>query len=241
MNMKKLLCLFLISIFVCSVGCIGLKKETQYYDIENDYIKLEDYVNKIGGIDSYLKYLGKDIADKDIPENQFVTPSVRIYSMSNLPADDYIYRIESDFITSSREQYMKKDVEEPILRYPIYEIEIFTNIHAKDPALILKDQEIINALQTIRREGDSIRQEILSIKSKNYVYGYCILDLRQFSRRYGLTYIYTSRFDFDNPEHIQWICFDSKDGCLYTYDVTEILSDYYNEHRDVLMSSSENG
>ena len=84
--MKKLLCLFLVSIFLCSVGCIDLKKETKYYDLEQDYIELKEYFNrKENSFFQYLKKdLGKDIADKDIPENQFVFPSVSIYSMSNL-------------------------------------------------------------------------------------------------------------------------------------------------------------
>ena len=39
--MKKLLCLFLVSIFVCSVGCIDLEKEVKF-DIQNDYIELKE-------------------------------------------------------------------------------------------------------------------------------------------------------------------------------------------------------
>ena len=42
--MKKLLCLFLISIFVCSVGCRDLEKEVKF-DIQNDYIELKEYYN----------------------------------------------------------------------------------------------------------------------------------------------------------------------------------------------------
>ena len=242
--MKKLLCVLLISVFVCSIGCVNMKKEIKYYDLEQDYIELKEYFNRTdNSVFQYLKKdLGKDIADKDIPENQFVIPSVSIYSMSNLPADDYICRTESGLWGTSEAVYMKKDAEEPILRYNVHEIWIYTDPMAQDPALILKDQEIINALQTVRREGAPAPQEIPPRNSSNKdAHGYCILDLRQFSRRYGLTTVYRCRFNFDDPEHIQWICFDAKDDCLYSYDVTEILSDYYNEHKDILTGSSENG
>lgn len=244
--MKKLLCLFLVSIFVCSVGCIDLKKETKYYDLEQDYIELKEYFNrKENSFFQYLKKdLGKDIADKDIPENQFVFPSVSIYSMSNLPADDYICRTESGLWGTSETVYMKKDSEEPILRYNIHEIWIYTDRWMMDdPALILTDKEIINALQTVRKEGTPTPQEKPpAISAEPYNQNtYCVLDLRQFSLIYGLTFVYTCHFDFNDPEHIQWICFDAKDDCLYSYDVTEILSDYYNEHKDILTSSSQNG
>ena len=59
-------------------------------------------------------------------------------------------------------------------------------------------------------------------------------------RRYGF-FVDECEFDFNDPEHIQWTCIDSKEDCLYTYDITEILSDYYNENKDILTSSSQNG
>ena len=113
----------------------------------------------------------------------------------------------------------------------------------KRQELIIADKEIINALQTVRREEEPLSKEkkhqVCVNSTRRNVY--CVLDLRQFSTRYGLTLIYICEFNFDDPEHIQWTCIDSKDDCLYTYDVTEILSDYYNEHKDILTSSSQNG
>ncbi len=236
--MKKLLCLFLVSIFVCSIGCTDLKKETKYYDLEQDYIELKEYFNrKENSFFQYLKeYLGKDT---NAEKNQ----AVSIYSMSNLPADDYVYRRGSYFSVLSEGCFMKKNAEEPILRYNIHEIWIYTDRWMMDdPALILTDKEIINALQTVRKEGTPTPQENPpAISAEPYIQNtYCVLDLRQFSLIYGLTFVYTCHFDFDDPEHIQWICFDAKDDCLYSYDVTEILSDYYNQHKDILTSSSQN-
>ena len=156
--------------------------------------------------------------------------------MSNLPAEDYVCKIEAKLGIVER-YYMKKDAEEPILRYDVYEIRIHTGLNR--PELILTDKEIINALQTVRREETPKKYQSSRNSTRRDVE--CVLDLRQFSTRYGLTFVYECEFDFNDPEHIQWICFDAKDDCLYSYDVTEILSDYYNKHKNLLTSSSQNG
>ncbi len=232
--MKKLLCVLLISIFVCSVGCRGFEEEVKF-DIKNDYIELKGYLQKEDDSKD-LNYIGKDLNK--------LSYFVNINSMSNLPADDYICRTEATLQNVIEQYYLKKDAEEPILRYNIHEIWIFTNPYKRGtPDLILKDQEIINALLTVRREEEPLSKEKKHQVSTNTFKenAYCILDLKQFSKKYGLSLIYVCKFDFDDPEHIQWTCIDSKDDCLYTYDVTEILSDYYNEHKDILTSSSQNG
>ncbi len=230
--MKKLLCLFLVSIFICSVGCRDLEKEVKF-DIKNDYIELKGYLNQ--GDDQeepYLEYIGKDLNE--------LSHLINIKSMNNLPAEDYVCKTEAK-VQVAEQYYMKKDAEEPILRYDVYEIRIHTGLNR--PELIIADKEIINALQTVRREEEPLSKEkkhqVCVNSTRRNVY--CVLDLRQFSTRYGLTLIYICEFNFDDPEHIQWTCIDSKDDCLYTYDVTEILSDYYNEHKDILTSSSQNG
>ena len=158
--------------------------------------------------------------------------------MGNLPAEDYVCKTEAKLQSLSKRYYMKKDAEEPILRYDIYEIWIYTDLK-EIPKLILTDKEIINALQTVRREETPKKYQSSRNSTRRDVE--CVLDLRQFSTRYGLTFVYECEFDFNDPEHIQWICFDSKEDCLYTYDVTEILSDYYNKHKNILTSSSQNG
>ena len=231
--MKKLLCLFLVSIFVCSVGCIDLEKEVKF-DIQNDYIELKEYRNYGDDPEEpYLEYIGKDLNE--------LSHLINIKSMSNLPAEDYVCKVEAKLGIVTR-YYMKKDAEEPILRYDVYEIWIYTGLK-EIPKLLLTDKEIINALLTVRREEEPLSKEKNHQNSGNSMRRDvdCVLDLRQFSTRYGLTLIYKCEFNFDDPEHIEWICFDSKDDCLYTYDVTEILSDYYNKHKNLLTSSSQNG
>ena len=226
--MKKLLCVLLISIFVCSVGCIDLEKEVKF-DIQNDYIELKEYRNY--GDDQeepYLEYIGKDLNE--------LSHLINIKSMSNLPAEDYVCKVEAKLGIVTR-YYMKKDAEEPILRYDVHEIRIHTGLNR--PELTLADKEIINALQTVRKEAEPKKYQSSGNSTRRDVE--CVLDLRQFSTRYGLTFVYECKFDFNDPEHIQWICFDSKEDCLYTYDVTEILSDYYNQHKNILTSSSQNG
>ena len=232
--MKKLLCLFLVSIFVCSVGCRDLEKEVKF-DIKNDYLELKGYLNQ--GDDQeepYLEYIGKDLNE--------LSYLIGIKSMGNLPAEDYVCKTEAKLQSLSKRYYMKKDAEEPILRYDIYEIWIYTDLK-EIPKLILTDKEIINALLTVRREEEPLSKEKNHQNSGNSTRRdvECVLDLRQFSTRYGLTFVYECEFNFNDPEHIQWICFDSKEDCLYTYDVTEILSDYYNKHKNILTSSSQNG
>ena len=226
--MKKLLCLFLVSIFICSVGCRDLEKEVKF-DIQNDYIELKGYLNQ--GDDQeepYLEYIGQDLNE--------LSYLIGIKSMGNLPAEDYVCKTEAK-VQVAEQYYMKKDAEEPILRYDVYEIRIHTGLNR--PELIIADKEIINALQTVRREETPKKYQSSRNSTRRDVE--CVLDLRQFSTRYGLTLIYICEFNFDDPEHIQWICFDSKEDCLYTYDVTEILSDYYNKHKNILTSSSQNG
>ena len=230
--MKKLLCVLLISIFVCSMGCRDLETEIKF-DIKNDYIELKGYRNY--GDDQeepYLKYIGQDLNE--------LSYLIGIKSMDNLPADDYVCKREAKLGIVDR-YYMKKDAEEPILRYDVYEIWIYTGLK-EIPKLLLTDKEIINALLTVRREEEPLSKEKNHQNSGNSMRRDvdCVLDLRQFSTRYGLTLIYKCEFNFDDPEHIEWICFDSKEDCLYTYDVTEILSDYYNQHKDILTSSSQN-
>ena len=229
-HMKKLLCLFLVSIFVCSVGCRGFEEEVKF-DIKNDYIELKEYYNYGDDPeDPYLEYIGKDLNE--------LSHLINIKSMSNLPAEDYVCKIEAKLGIVER-YYMKKDAEEPILRYDVYEIWIYTGLK-EIPKLLLTDKEIINALLTVRREEEPLSKEKKHQVSTNTFKenAYCILDLKQFSKKYGLSLIYVCKFDFDDPEHIQWTCIDSKDDCLYTYDVTEILSDYYNKHKNILTSSS---
>ena len=230
--MKELLCLFLVSIFLCSVGCRDLEKEVKF-DIKNDYIELKEYYNYGDDPeDPYLEYIGKDLNE--------LSYLINIKSMSNLPAEDYVCKIEAKLGIVER-YYMKKDAEEPILRYDVYEIRIHTGLNR--PELILTDKEIINALLTVRREEEPLSKEKKHQISRNSTRGNgkFVLDLRQFSIKYGLTLIYSCGFNFDDPEHIQWTCIDSKEDCLYIYDITEILSDYYNEHKDILTSSSQNG
>ena len=228
--MKKLLCLFLVSIFICSVGCRDLEKEVKF-DIQNDYIELKEYYNYGDDPEEpYLEYIGQDLNE--------LSYLIGIKSMGNLPAEDYVCKTEAKLQSLSKRYYMKKDAEEPILRYDIYEIWIYTDLK-EIPKLILTDKEIINALQTVRREETPKKYQSSRNSTRRDVE--CVLDLRQFSTRYGLTLIYICEFNFDDPEHIQWICFDSKEDCLYTYDVTEILSDYYNKHKNILTSSSQNG
>ena len=83
--MKKLLCLFLVSIFLCSVGCRGFEEEVKF-DIKNDYIELKGYLQKEDDSKD-LNYIGKDLNK--------LSYFVNINSMSNLPADDYICRTEA--------------------------------------------------------------------------------------------------------------------------------------------------
>ena len=226
--MKKLLCLFLVSIFICSVGCRDLEKEVKF-DIQNDYIELKEYYNYGDDPEEpYLEYIGQDLNE--------LSYLIGIKSMGNLPAEDYVCKTEAK-VQVAEQYYMKKDAEEPILRYDVYEIRIHTGLNR--PELIIADKEIINALQTVRREETPKKYQSSRNSTRRDVE--CVLDLRQFSTRYGLTLIYICEFNFDDPEHIQWTCIDSKDDCLYTYDVTEILSDYYNKHKNILTSSSQNG
>ena len=85
--MKKLLCVLLISIFVCSMGCRDLETEIKF-DIKNDYIELKGYRNY--GDDQeepYLKYIGQDLNE--------LSYLIGIKSMDNLPADDYVCKREA--------------------------------------------------------------------------------------------------------------------------------------------------
>lgn len=197
--MKKWL--IVICILLAMSGC---KPWPNWIDID-EFTELEWYSANPG------KGIGKG---KDILEN--------IFELEGLSNEEYLYDINPGLYgkmeTTKGYMIMRKELDEPILRYEVKKIEIHLE---KDKSIVIEDNNTIDDIIQIRKGQNALRldQEYMDAlwKQQDDVNGFFYFDL-------PCDLIWECYITCNENESVYLIGYNAKESVWYQYDITAVIA-----------------
>ena len=196
-------CLICILLITGIVYITLQKSELKYYPIPENFICISYYTAEK---DEFLGRKGEQ--DIDILGG--------VYTLKDLPKEKFILHEQSylNIVNGPPDVYvyMDNDNAEPIFIYDVNKIEFNLNKNK----ITIKNKQIINEVLSILRNGTSEKCE-----EPSYINTFFKFNLKCY-----LTFLCCVEYLNDK---IYITCFNVKDNCWYTYDVTLVLKDYLNQ------------
>ena len=174
------------------------KWEIKYYSIPEDFIYLPYYIAEKG------EYLGRKGREE-------IDVLGGVYTLKDMPSEQFVIH-EQYYLNNGPSDvfvYMDRSLAEPILSYDVRKIEFHTN----GENVVIEDKQIINNIVSIIRNSASYECE-----APDYMNTFFSFDLE-------CDMGFQCYVECVNDK-IYIICFNIKDNCWYTYDVTAVLKDF---------------
>lgn len=204
---RLLMPLFAICLLFSAGGCeFRLKLKT--YEVSDDFITMRKYEGTAG------KYLGQD-------SREWLKT---VYELEGMPQSDYL-SVFTPIYAGSYDVEMNKNAPEPLLRFAIDRLEIYTEWKDGEvfESIKLQNKKTIAGLIE-RRKGEPDDVTTPFGGEPPYSTEGQILEAR-FHFDLPCELIFNCRFQVHN-KRVNWICEDNVGNQTLVYDVTDLLSGY---------------